>query len=98
MSIIARLAPLEARMFFPQPHKFHLESPNLFVEFRFPGNLFAPLSCSVTAEHHCSFLQELFLPATHLVGMQIVLTGDFVDDRESLGRFRDHVELEVFRQ
>ena len=65
-SISVRLTLVESGSFFFQPLKLHLESPNLLVQLLLALLVLTLLLLCVSAEHACTFAQQLFLPTLDL--------------------------------
>src|SRR5215211_2367639 len=95
MSIIARLASTEAGSFFFQPLQFHLEAPDLLVEFHLSFLVLALLRGPIAAENCASHLQQLAFPLADLSGMHAMLAGKLVDRLQALRSFQGQLELEL---
>src|SRR5215218_3625130 len=94
-SIIRRLASAESGNFFFHPLQFHLEAPNVLVEFHLLFPLLPVLAGPMTIEECVPCSQPLALPRTDLSGMHAVLTGQFVDRLEPLRGFQSQLKLEL---
>ena len=57
-----------------QPLTFHLEPPDLFVEFCLLGLLFPLFALAVAAEDAGTVFQQLPLPCPNQVGMNLMFT------------------------
>src|SRR5690606_5131711 len=94
VSIMPRLVSTEGGSFFFQPLQFHLESPDLLIEFRFLRCLLLPLLSPVPLKDLLPFFQELFLPASYQRRVNLILAGDLADTFLLSRRFQRHLELE----
>lgn len=80
---------------FFQPLQFHLESPDLFKSLCFTLRDGLSLLGRILAKDRRSLGQPLLFPAADLMGMQIIIAGDFIDCLHSLSRFQGNFELEL---
>lgn len=69
-----RISRTEADNLF-QPLKFHLEPPNLFIEFCFLYFLLPLFALAIAGEDAGPVFQQLPFPSPYLVGMNLLFTG-----------------------
>src|SRR5690554_3531987 len=86
VSIMPRLVSTEGGSFFFQPLQFHLESPDLLIEFRFLRCLLLPLLSPVPLKDLLPFFQELFLPASYQRRVNLILAGDLRSEERRVGK------------
>jgi hypothetical protein len=69
------VASSESGSFVVQLLQFHLEAPDVLVEFHFPFLLLSLVVRPIAVENGAPYLQQLPLPLAELMGMHAVLAG-----------------------
>jgi hypothetical protein len=84
---------ISVNVFF-EPVEFDLELPDLLIQLGSERRLSLSVACTARREDFGQTFNRLFFSLRHLMGMEAVVGGDFVDGALTFERFQGDFDLE----